>query len=123
VDNNVAPKDQDQATQSTTQSLKCKLPTIALLFGLAPVILQALSYFPLLGYVFAFVYIISWWGLFFQFIGFFIGLIAICDRIFSKIKMISVKGFVISIIAVICPVIWFFILNFLDKHTSVELWL
>ena len=99
-------------SQNNTMSQKPKscLPTIALIFGIYPMcvlpIFGWLLQTPILG-VLATLFIVSIFGIILTIIGFLLGIVALLCR---KKRHISARGLIFSIIAVLSPFIWNFIL-------------
>jgi len=80
------------------------LPTIALVFGFAPIMLWLLGH---LGSLFWILFFGSLWGIGFQVIGLILGLISLCIILFRKRKMgIDLRGLIFSIVAILSPFIW-----------------
>jgi len=80
------------------------LPTIALVFGFAPIVLWLMGH--ILGSLFWILFFGSLWGIGFQVIGLILGLISLCI-LFRKRKMgIDLRGLIFSIVAILSPFIW-----------------
>ena len=93
-----------------------RLPNVALIFGVMPYILMMFFQFPLLGYVAAFLFFISGWGLGFQVISFILGISSLC---IGK-KKIGLRGVIFSILSILSPFIGLLIL-WLLMQSGVEM--
>jgi len=100
---------------------KSHLPTIALAFGCAPIMFMLLWRipFPPIGIILGYLFFGSGWGIGFQFIGFIFGIIALCNRK----KHIGVIGLTFSIIAILSPFIWGYVLYYQYNYKDMELFL
>ena len=97
---------------------KSLLPIIALVFGFVPIIFLLLSRIPYIGIFFGYLFFITWFGIYFQFIGVILGIIVL-----YKIKYNNVIDIIFSIVAISSPIIWCCVLFYLDKFTSMEIWI
>ena len=112
-------KKKQNLSNNKIQKIKNCLPIIGLMFGLSPIILLLLSWIPFLGYFFGYLFFYTWWGIYFQILGLIMGIIALCiGRNFSNAKSIF-----FSIIAILCPFIWCFVIYILYNYAGVEIWL
>ena len=100
------------------QKHKSRLPVIALVLGLTPIIFILLWQIPLIGIIFVYLFFSTWFGTYFQIVGVILGVIALYKK-----KHNSVIGLIFSIIAISSPFIWCCVLFYIDNFTSMEIWI
>ena len=87
------------------QKQKNRLPIIAFMLGLTP-LFWWLRNIPFLGSIFGTLFIVSYFSLFLQAIALILGTIVLCRRK----RHIGLMGLIFSILAILSPFIWGFIL-------------
>jgi len=117
---------EEDLPNATPKNRLSRLPIIALAFGFAPAILFLLAWtigwIHYVGIIIGYLFFGTWWGIYFQVVGVILGIIALLRRAITK-KQIGEIGMIFSIIAILSPIIWLYILYYLDNYTSVEIWL
>ena len=107
----------DETNNTDTPSIAPKkrlrrLPIVALAFAVAPFAFMLLMGIPVLGIVFAYIWMASVLGFYFHAVGLILGIIALITAFVERKKRVDLIGIALSVTAIIAAIIGFGVVMF-----------